>query len=168
MPNPFEKYLTFEDKEHIRVVNYIKDKLPDILAFHVPNEGKKSAFERYKHSLMGALKGCPDFVFICPKFKSIDSKDVAYYGLLIELKAQEHKRIVIKGKDAGKIVKSKGKLSDEQKKVLDKANNIGFKAVCCFGADEAIEVINDYFGDYLEVKKDLEKSRFKLRSNSLI
>jgi hypothetical protein len=57
MPNPFEKYLTFEDKEHIRVVNYIKDKLPDILAFHVPNEGKKSAFERYKHSLMGALKG---------------------------------------------------------------------------------------------------------------
>ena len=162
MANPFEKYLTFEDREHIRVANYIKDKLPDIVAFHVPNEGKKSAFERYKYSLMGALKGCPDFVLLCPKFKSIDSKEIVYNGLLIELKAQEHNRIVLKGKDAGKIKKTKGKLSDEQKIILNKLTDIGYLAVCCYGSEEAISIIDNYFSDYLILRKDLERSRWKI------
>jgi hypothetical protein len=155
MANPFEKYLTFEDREHIRVVNYIKDKLPEIVAFHIPNEGKKSAFERYKHSLMGALKGCPDFVFMYPKYS--DSYKLEYFGLLIELKAQEHNRVVLKGKDAGKIVKTKGKLSDEQKDILKRLSEIGYKAVCCYGSDEAINVINDYFSEYFEFRKTIKK-----------
>jgi len=152
MPNPFDKFITFEDREHIRVVNYIKDKLPDVVAFHIPNESKKSAFERYKHSLMGALKGCPDFAFMFPKYKSIDSKEILYNGLFIELKAPEHNRVVIKGDNAGKIVKTKGKLSPEQKLILDRLNSIGYQAVCCFGSEEAIKVINDYFADYLKLK----------------
>jgi hypothetical protein len=161
MPNPFDKYITYEDREHIRVVNYIKDKLPDVVAFHIPNESKKSAFERYKHSLMGALKGCPDFAFMFPKYKSIESKELLYHGLFIELKSPEHNRVVLKGKDAGKIVKTKGKLSPEQKIVLDRLNNIGYQAVCCFGSEEAITIINDYFKDYFELKK-------KLNSNKII
>ena len=159
MPNPFDKFITFEDREHIRVVNYIKDKLPDVVAFHIPNESKKSAFERYKHSLMGALKGCPDFAFMFPKYKSIDSKEILYNGLFIELKAPEHNRVVLKGDNAGKIVKTKGKLSPEQKVVLDKLNSIGYQAVCCFGSDEAIKVINDYFADYLELKNKLKSQK---------
>ena len=159
MPNPFDKFITFEDREHIRVVNYIKDKLPDVVAFHIPNESKKSAFERYKHSLMGALKGCPDFAFMFPKYKSIDSKEILYNGLFIELKAPEHNRVVLKGDNAGKIVKTKGKLSPEQKVVLDKLNSIGYQAVCCFGSDEAIKVINDYFADYLELKNKLKSKK---------
>lgn len=159
--NPFAKYLSFEDREHIRVVNYIKDKLPDIIAFHIPNEGKKSAFERYKHSLMGALKGCPDFVFMSPKYVSNSSKEIIYNGLFIELKAQEHNRIVLKGAKAGKVVKTKGKLSDEQKVVIDKLNEMGYKAVCCFGSDEAIAIIDDYFKDYYAIKKELNKNKFK-------
>ena len=160
MANPFERYLTFEDREHIRVVNYVRDRLPDIVAFHIPNEGKKSAFEQYKHRIMGALKGCPDFVFMSPKYKSISSKEVVYNGLFIELKAQEHKRIVMKGKDAGKIKKTKGKLSNEQKIVIDKLNQIGYKAVCCYGSDEAIKVIDDYFSDYYILRKELSKKKF--------
>jgi hypothetical protein len=159
MPNPFDKFITFEDREHIRVVNYIKDKLPDVVAFHIPNESKKSAFERYKHSLMGALKGCPDFAFMFPKYKSIDSKEILYNGLFIELKAPEHNRVVLKGDNAGKIVKTKGKLSPEQKVVLDRLNSIGYQAVCCFGSDEAIKVINDYFADYLELKNKLKSKK---------
>lgn len=159
MPNPFDKFITFEDREHIRVVNYIKDKLPDVVAFHIPNESKKSAFERYKHSLMGALKGCPDFAFMFPKYKSLDSKEILYHGLFIELKADEHSKVVLKGKDAGKIVKRKGKLSEEQKIVLEKLNNIGYQAVCCFGSDEAIKVINNYFADYLELKNKLKSKK---------
>jgi hypothetical protein len=160
--NPFQKYLTQEDNEHIRVVNYIKDKLPDVVAFHIPNESKKSPFERYKHSLMGALKGCPDFAFMFPKYKSLDSKEILYHGLFIELKAPEHSKVVLKGKDAGKLVKRKGKLSPEQKEVLDKLTNIGYYAVCCFGSEDAIKVINEYFAEYLELKKKLRlKEIFK-------
>ena len=159
--NNFSKFLTFEDNEHIRVVNYIKDKLPDILAFHIPSEGKKSPYERYKHSIMGNLKGLPDFVFLSPKYVSNSSKEIIYNGLFIELKAQEHNRIVLKGAKAGKVVKAKGKLSDEQKVVIEKLNEIGYKAVCCFGSDEAIAIIDDYFKDYYAIQKELNKNKFK-------
>jgi len=161
MANPYEKFLSVEDREHIRVVNYIKDKLHEVMVFHVPNEGLKSPFERYKHSIMGALKGCPDFVFLHPKYKSNTSKEVVYHGLTIELKAQEHNRVVTKGAKAGKIVKTKGKLSPEQQEVMDRLNERGYLAVCCYGSDEAIKVIDEYFKDFYELKKILRKQLFK-------
>jgi hypothetical protein len=142
--NPFYKYLTYEDKEHARVVEFMKQKYPEVVFFHIPNEGKKSAFERYKHSIMGALEGCPDFVFLHPK--SIGER-LIYHGLLIELKAPEHNRIVLKGKKAGTIVKAKGKLSPEQAVLIEKINKSNYKAVCCFGYDESIEVIKKYLND---------------------
>ena len=156
MANPFDKFLTYEDNEHIRVVNYIKDKLPDVLAFHVPSEGNKTPYERYKHSLFGNLKGLPDFIFLHPKYMSNCSKQIRYHGLAIELKAPEHNRVVLKGKDAGKVVKSKGKLSDEQKNIIERLNEMSYKAVCCFGAEEAIAVIDEYFKDYYELRKILK------------
>jgi hypothetical protein len=161
--NPFEKFLSNEDKHHVRVVNHIRDKLPEVIASHIPSEGKKSAFERYKHSIMGNLKGLPDFIFLHPKFKSYTSNEVLYHGLCIELKSPEHERVVKKGKKIGKTVKAVGKLSDEQADVLNKLNTFGFKAVCCFGADEAIKVIDEYFKDYYELKKTLH-----IRSNQTL
>jgi hypothetical protein len=165
MANPFYKFLSVEDKEHIRVVNFIKDKLPEVVAFHVPSESKRSAFERYKYSIMGNLKGLPDFVFLHPKYKSNLSQEVEYHGLLIELKAQEHEKVVKKGKDAGKIVKRKGKLSEEQAEVIKKLNNFGFKAVCCFGSDEAIKVIDEYFKDFYELQRIIKRKRFQQINN---
>jgi hypothetical protein len=152
MANPFEKWLSYEDREHIKVVKWIKGNLPNVISFHVPNEGKKSPFERYKASIMGLLKGCPDFIILYPKHSEIKRdesgrhyKELLYNGLMIELKAQEHERVVQKGAKIGKIVKSKGKLSPEQKDVLERLNQAKYKAVCCFGADEAIKEIKDYF-----------------------
>lgn len=149
--NPYYKYLSFEDREHIRVVNHLKSEYPNIIAFHVPNEGKKSTFERYKHSLMGAMKGCPDFVILEPKAArkidaaGIDYLELQYYGLLIELKAPEHERVVQKGKKAGKTVKAKGKASEEQLNVLKRLSAKKFRAALCFGAEEAIKEIDTYF-----------------------
>lgn len=151
----FSKYLTVEDLEHIKVVNYIKDKLPEIIAFHIPNEGKKSYFERYKFAKMGIMKGVPDFIFLYPKYKSNLSKEILYHGLFIELKAPEHKKIVLKGKDAGKVVKRKGKLSEEQSMVLKKLNDLGYRAVCCYGFEEAVLEINNYFNDFFALRKEL-------------
>lgn len=98
---------------------------------------------------MGVLKGISDFVILHPKYKTItengkQKKILVYHGLVIELKAQEHDVVVKKGKDAGKIKKRKGVLSPEQKIILDKLNKIKYLAVCCFGADEAINVIKEY------------------------
>jgi hypothetical protein len=150
--NPFEKWLTYEDKEHVKVVNWLKQNLPNVISFHVPNEGRKSPFERYKASIMGLLKGCPDFIILHPKHsepKKDNSgnvyKELIYNGLMIELKAPEHERVVKKGKNEGKFVKSKGKLSEEQKIVLEKLNKLKYKAICCFGADESIKEIKEYF-----------------------
>jgi len=150
--NPYNKFLTVEDTEHIRVVQWVKDNLPGVIAFHVPNEGRKTTFERYKTSLMGILKGCPDFIVLYPKHgeNKTDSsgntyRELMYNGLMIELKAPEHNRVVLKGKHTGKIVKSKGKLSAEQEVLLQKLNQLKYRAVCCFGADEAIDELRQYF-----------------------
>ncbi len=168
--NPFDKFLSVEDLEHIKVVRFMQEKLPDIVFFHVPNEGKKSAFERYKHSKMGALKGCPDFVFAYPKYIhgfSVNSNGVRKeehtlfrHGLYIELKAHEHNKIVKTGENTGKIKKVKGKISADQTEVLERLNKVGYHAVCCYGSEEAIAVIKEYF------KKELEtatKNRFGLK-----
>jgi hypothetical protein len=150
--NPFEKWLSYEDKEHIKVVNWLKENLPNVIAFHVPNEGKKSAFERYRASIMGLLKGCPDFIILHPKHSELKKdekgngyKELIYNGLMIELKAPEHERVVKKGAKIGKIVKSKGKLSPEQAEVLERLKRLKYKAICCFGADESIKEIKEYF-----------------------
>lgn len=150
--NNFAKFLSYEDTEHVQVVNFLKDKLPsDVIWFHVPNESKKSAFERYKHSIMGSKKGMSDFVFTHPKYKIKELSDgkkqttLVYHGLFLELKSPEHNHVVKKGKDAGKIKKVKGTLSPEQKIIIEKLNKVKYKAVCCWGAEDAINVIKEYF-----------------------
>jgi hypothetical protein len=157
--NSFYKYLTLEDKHHIEVVGFIKDKLHEIVCFHPINEGKRSAFEKYKFSIMGALAGIPDFVFLHPKYENGELK---YHGLAIELKAPEHNKVVLKGVNEGKIVKTKGSLSKGQKEILEKLNTIGYKAVCCFGADEAIKEIKDYFKEYLDNKEKNKRDKFRI------
>lgn len=148
----FNKWLTHEDREHIEVVNWLKSNLPNIIAFHVPNEGKKSAFERYKASIMGILKGCPDFIILHPKHSEIkkdlngtEYRELLFNGLMIELKAPERNRIVASGKNEGKVVKTKGKLSPEQRDILDRLTKAKYRAVCCFGSEEAIKEIKNYF-----------------------
>lgn len=147
--NPFYKYLTVEDTEHIKVVNFLASDFPDVIAFHVPNSSKKTPFDRFKHSIMGVLKGICDFVILHPKYKTIIENDkpkkiLVYHGLVIELKAPEHNVVIKKGEKAGKIRKAVGKLSDEQRVIIEKLNKVRYKAVCCFGADEAITVIKEY------------------------
>ena len=147
--NPYFKYLGFEDKIHAELVEFINKNYPDIVYTHIPSEGRKSKFECYKHSIMGTKKGICDFIFLKPKykFKMIGEKKqkvLVYCGLAIELKVPSHNRVVLKGKDAGKIVKSVGKLSIEQKEVIEQLNKEKYLAVCCFGFEDAKKVIVDY------------------------
>jgi hypothetical protein len=150
--NGWDKYLTVEDWDHIKVVNHLKLKYPDVIFTHVPSAGRKSAFERYKYSLLGVKRGIADIIIFHPKYSEIKTdaggkqyRDLIYVGLLIELKAGEHKRVVLKGKDAGKVVKTKGKLAPEQADLIVKLAKLKYRAVCHYGADSAIEEIEKYF-----------------------
>lgn len=148
----FFRYLSAEDKIHAELVEFINKEYPDVIYTHIPAEGKKSFFECYKHSIMGTKKGICDFIFLKPKYKykiinEKKQKILVYCGLAIELKVPLHNRVVMKGKDAGKIVKSVGKLSPEQKEVIDQLNKEKYLAVCCFGFEEAKKVIIEYFSE---------------------
>ena len=81
--NPYAKYLGKEDKLQNAVMQYIKLKYPQVLAIHVPNEGKRTPFERYKFKYLGGVSGVPDvLIFHQNEFKA---------GLAIELKAGYNK-----------------------------------------------------------------------------
>lgn len=149
--NPFEKFLTYEDREHVRVVNHLKLNYPDLIWTHAQNEGLKSAFEAYKTSIMGQRKGWPDFTIAHPKHSAIQKdasgeeyRNLLYLGLFIELKAPEHTRIVKSGKNAGKTAKSKGKVSEQQVDIIKRLNAMKYLALICTGADEAIKAIDNY------------------------
>lgn len=62
--NPFEKFLRPEDHLHIQICRYIRLAYPKAAIHHSPNEGKRSAFERYLLSLMGVSSGFPDLIII--------------------------------------------------------------------------------------------------------
>lgn len=81
--NPFDKYLTKEDKLQNSVMNYIKLKYPKVLAAHIPNEGKRTPFERYKLKYLGAVSGMPDIMIFYQNSK--------FCGLAIELKVGYNK-----------------------------------------------------------------------------
>jgi len=81
--NPYEAYLGKEDILQASVMDYIKLKYPSVLAIHVPNEGKRTTFERYKFKYLGGKAGVPDIlIFSQNKYKC---------GLAIELKAGYNK-----------------------------------------------------------------------------
>lgn len=79
MPNPYDKYITRETHEHIKLCTWLKIQHRHLFWWHTPNEGKKSPFERYLYSRMGARKGVADFIIIEPRG--------GYNGICIELKA---------------------------------------------------------------------------------
>ena len=78
--NPYEKFLTIENREQKRCVEWLNYYPPtkNVLWFHPAGEGNRSAYERYLFSVLGGKRSVPDFLF----FK----RRGGYCGLAIELK----------------------------------------------------------------------------------
>lgn len=107
-----------------------KGRIGDYL-HHSPNGGKRSPFEAKKFKQMGTKAGFPD-LFLC-------IARGGYHGLFVELKT------------------AKGKVSPLQQTWLDRLNKQGYKAVVCYGYDEARGVILDYVcSSKLKTPKRLE------------
>ena len=80
----------------------------------------------------GKQKGYPDLI--------IDEPNRHFHGLRIELK---RRRKQLKTK----LSTAHTKISPEQQDWINRLNAKGYKAVVCYGADEAIDVIEEYMED---------------------
>lgn len=116
--NPFNKYLTKEDKLQHRIISYLKFQYPKVLYTHVPNEGKRSVFERYKFKYLGAKAGVPDLLIFKP--------NKIYCGLALELKIGNNKPTKL------------------QKEWLKDLENNNWLALCLNNYEEIIEIIDKY------------------------
>ncbi|KFX07268.1 hypothetical protein KP22_04040 [Pectobacterium betavasculorum] len=101
------------------VINGIK--IGDYL-LHIPNEGKRGPKAARDAKRLGVRAGVPDLFLSLPCG--------GYAGLWIEMKA--------KG----------GKLSAQQEVWLKRLDEVGYRAVCCFGYNRAIEEVNNYLTSY--------------------
>ena len=89
--------------------------------FHIPNGGGRNIAEAAHLKRMGVKAGVPDLCLPYPSGK--------YHGLYIEMKTDN------------------GRLSAAQREYLSWLNMAGYYAVCCHGAEEAIEVIWGYVNE---------------------
>lgn len=101
-------------------MDYATVKYPElILAYHIPNEGRRSLRGGYELKRQGMRKGVPD---ICLPFSN-----GRYHAMYIEMKRLRD-----------------GRVSDEQRWWNKRLNEAGNKAVVCKGFDEARQAILDY------------------------
>lgn len=95
--------------------------LMHIPAVHIANEGKRTLANGRELARMGLRRGFPDLF--------IPAARKGFHGLFIELKR-------VKG----------GRVTEHQQKWIDTLNNRGYLAIVCYGADEAIAEIKNYYG----------------------
>ena len=106
-----------EALEQIVVVQYCMYK--DIPIFAIPNGGSRNKVEAANLKRQGVKAGVPD---LC-----VPVALHGYHGLYIEMKY------------------GKNKPTDDQKKWIEILNKNGYLAKVCWGADEAIKLIDWYF-----------------------
>lgn len=90
--------------------------------FAIPNEAKRSQAHGARMKAQGLRSGVPDLMFAYPH--------AGQPGLFIEMKSP----------------KPKGKVTDNQKKWLERLQGAGYVTAVCWGMEEAKQVILDYLG----------------------
>lgn len=102
-------------------MRYIRLAYPNVISFHVANEGISGAKGRVygaKMKAMGVLAGVSDIHILEP------TKD--YCGLFIELKT------------------AKGRVSDSQKLFIERLRSKGYRAEVCRSFDEVQSLVDSY------------------------
>ena len=98
------------------------------LLYHVPNGGSRNTLEAANLKRQGVKAGVPDLCLPVAR--------QGHHGLYIEMKW------------------GKNKVTENQSQWLEELRQQGYKAVVCYGADEAIRVIEEYLNKGQEVKTD--------------
>lgn len=113
--NPFSRRLRPEDRLHASVCQYVLFKYLGAVIHHSPNEGKRSAFERYMMTVLHVSSGWPDLIVIW-----------------------KNKMIAIELKEG------KNKMTANQERWLTILSRF-MPARCCVGFDEATRFIDSEF-----------------------
>jgi hypothetical protein len=103
-----------EHQEQVGFVNWFKLKFPHVLIYAIPNGEKRHITVAKRLKVEGVVRGIPDL-------------HVPEWSLWIEMKR-------VKG----------GRLSNEQKKVIDTLEKIGHKVIVGKGASDASQQVIDF------------------------
>ena len=90
--------------------------------FHIPNGGWRTITEAKRFKSEGVKKGVPDLCLPIPLN--------GYHGLYIEMKRPD----------------GTNKPSKDQKDWITFLNSVGYKAVACYGYEDAVKEIQRYYG----------------------
>ena len=120
--NPFWRFLKPEDHLQYQVCQYITLQYPDVRYYHTPNEGKRSAFERFLISILGVKSGVPDLVVPVARH--------GYHGLYLELKTGTKKPTL------------------NQKNWLSYLRDQGYRATWLNDFDKIRELLDWYLGSW--------------------
>lgn len=126
-----------ESDEQAELVRWARNMTPIIphleMLFAIPNgsklpyrkdrRGNRVCKEAIKLKREGLLPGVPDLMLAYPACD--------YHGLFIEMK---------------RAVKSKSRISDEQKEMVEKLRAEGYRVEICYGWEAARDTIMDYLG----------------------
>ena len=110
---------TNEHEIQVACVNYFRLRYPKGLIYAIPNGGQRNVIVASKLKAEGVLSGVPDLCIPIAK--------KGYNGLYIELK---------NGKD--------GKVSDNQKTIMEKLQSEGYRCEVCRSFDEFKTIIDNY------------------------
>lgn len=110
---------TTEHEIQVNCVNYFRLRYPKGLIFAIPNGGQRNVIVASKLKAEGVLSGVPDLCIPIAK--------KGYNGLYVELK---------NGKS--------GKVSDNQKTIMEKLQIEGYQCEVCRSFDEFKTIIDNY------------------------
>lgn len=110
-----------EDIVQIKALDCLRHYYPNVAsaAIHIANERETTPFYGSILKKMGVKKGVPDLLFPKPQKN--------YHGLWIEVKTQ------------------KGRVTPEQESFIKEADNDGYFACVCFGAQSVVDTVCNYF-----------------------
>lgn len=91
--------------------------------FHIPNGGHRNFLEALNLKKQGVKAGVPDLFLPLPNKK--------YHGLFIEMKY------------------GKNKPTPNQKEWIKYLNSVGYLAIVCYGAEQALDILKKYISDRL-------------------
>lgn len=107
-----------ETIEQIKVVHWVRSKTK-LKIIHIANEGRRSYLQGALLKKLGLTKGVAD--------------------LFLPQSCGDRKGVWIEMKSAS------GKLSPDQSAFLDEMTSLGYLAVCCYGAEAAISIIQEAY-----------------------
>lgn len=107
-----------QHQEQKALIQWFRMQYPKLIIFAIPNGGQRNIVTATKLQAEGVLRGVSDLFLMKPIGN--------YHGLFIEMKS------------------AKGKVSDQQAYFIEQANLLGYKAIVCYGFDQAAAEITNY------------------------